>query len=960
MLARLLRCAAAATLAVALGLGPAAQAQQATLDVTFRFIPDLTQPPIAPVVRAFLPGSFNDWGPNTQGRIAVGAPSQMTFVEALGEYRYTHRLEVGRTYTYKIHVHRNASGSEWTWLSDPLNPIVTGPFSDSVLEVRDPMVFQPAREEDAQGRTYAVSASLFGTAPFTRITYRVNDGPEQDGLPHFDPATGLFRVVLPEPLPSPVYLRVEGTDAQGRTATAEVGLVPPVVEDRPRPAGLRDGITYVDDTTVRFSLFAPGKRFVHLIGEFNDWEVSQATALYRDRVSDDEVWWWTEVTGLTPGREYAFQYLVDGTLRIVDPYVEKILDPVHDPFIPPTTYPNLKPYPTGRTTGVVGIVHPGRTPYAWQTTDYVRPAYEDLVVYELLVRDFTAARSFQAVADSLDYLQRLGVNAIKLMPVAEFGGNLNWGYQPTFHLAVDKYYGPADALRALVDAAHARGMAVILDVVYNHADSPSPLVDLYGCTEGAPYTNNPARHPFNVFCDLNHESAATQRWLDQANRYWLEEFRIDGFRFDLSKGFTQRRTTSVAAWSAYDASRVALLQRMADRIWEVDPQAYVILEHFAENREEVELALYGRDRGHPGMLLWNNLNRAYSEAAMGWLNAASDFRASYPPHRGGGMPVTGLITYMESHDEQWMMLKNRRFGNRSPDGSYDVRNLLTALHRQKLAGTFFFTIPGPRMLWQFGELGYGGGSGECLKPGDGSHGDCAPSEPGRTDVKPLPWPRGYHTQPDRVRLFQTWAALIRLRRSHPVFTSPETRVEMRVGQGVAGRRIGLELDSVQVVVIGNFGVTPVDVDPAFHRTGTWYEFFSDEALEVTDPNAPIRLEPGEARLYSTIDFPSPPRGIFLVDAEPPAPGPRPFRLDGPFPNPAAAVTTLGFTLPETADVRIEVFDVLGRRVLLAHDAPLAAGAHAVPLPVDRLPNGPYLVRLTAGPHVATTRLTVTR
>src|SRR5690554_3861759 len=76
---------------------------QDTLPVTFRFLPDLEQPPIQPVVRAFLPGSFNNWGPNQNGVINIGAPSQMTYVAAENEYRYTHALEIGETYTYKVH-----------------------------------------------------------------------------------------------------------------------------------------------------------------------------------------------------------------------------------------------------------------------------------------------------------------------------------------------------------------------------------------------------------------------------------------------------------------------------------------------------------------------------------------------------------------------------------------------------------------------------------------------------------------------------------------------------------------------------------------------------------------------------------------------------------------------------------------------------------------------------------------
>lgn len=932
---------------------------QGPLDVTFRFLPDLEQPPIEPVVRAFLPGSFNDWGPNTNGVIQTGAPSQMTFVAEQNEYRYTRALQIGQTYTYKVHYHQNQSGTNWVWISDPLNPVVTGPNNDSVIEVTDPMAFQPALEQNASGQIYAVSASFFGTAAFTSLTYEVNDGAPQDGLAAFDPATGLFRVELPAPIPAPARLRVSATDAQGRTVSIEAGLTPPTVIDAPRPAGLQDGITYVNDTTVRLSLFAPYKSFVHLIGDFNGWSVSDDFLLFRDRQDDDNVWWWIELNGLTPGEEVGFQYLVDGNLRIADLYSEKVLDASNDPFIPSTTYPNLKPYPTGLTTGPVTVIQPGRTPYPWQTTDYERPAMEDLVIYELLVRDFIGARNYQTLRDTLDYLERLGVNAIELMPIQQFGGNLNWGYQPTFHLAVDKFYGPADELRAFIDAAHGRGMAVILDVVYNHADTPSPLVDLYGCVESGLYTNNPPRHPFNVFCDLDHTQPATQRWLDRANRYWIEEFRVDGYRFDLSKGFMQ-----TGPWDGYNPQRIGLLTRMADVIWDADPNFYVILEHLNPNRqEETELALYGRNQGFPGMMMWNDMNRAYSQSAMGYLSDSqfqSNLSLTYPPNKQ--LPVTGAVTYMESHDEQWMMYRNRAFGPQVE--GYDVRSLPIALQRQKLAGTFFFTIPGPRMMWQFGELGYGWGLNgeECLKPGDGSNGECPAAAPGRTAVKPLPWtaPRQYHLDPERRRLFETWSALIHLRRSDPVFTSPQTQVQLRVGQGVAGRRIGLTLDDTRVVIIGNFGLTPMEVNPDFPIAGTWYEFFTREERAVEDLTAPILLGPGEARIYSTVEFFAPPPDIYVSTEPGDASERAAFALSTPYPNPTTGGATIPFALGAATAARVEVYDLLGRRVAVLLDETLPEGAHTVRLDGGALAAGTYLVRLSAGTETATTRLTVLR
>ncbi|MCB0681020.1 MAG: hypothetical protein KDC32_08815, partial [Saprospiraceae bacterium] len=175
---------------------------------------------------------------------------------------------------------------------------------------------------------------------------------------------------------------------------------------------------------------------------------------------------------------------------------------------------------------------------------------------------------YTTLIDTLDYLQNLGINAIELMPVQEFEGNISWGYNPSFHMALDKYYGPVNEFKRFIDSCHARGMAVILDVVYNHAFGQCPLVQLYfdgKPTPESPYFNVDATHPFNVGYDFNHESEATRRYIDQVMTYWLEEFRVDGFRFDLSKGFTQvNNPDDVGAWGQYDASRIAILKHYAD------------------------------------------------------------------------------------------------------------------------------------------------------------------------------------------------------------------------------------------------------------------------------------------------------------------------------------------------------------------------------------------------------------
>ncbi|MDH3710094.1 MAG: alpha-amylase family glycosyl hydrolase, partial [Cyclobacteriaceae bacterium] len=387
-----------------------------------------------------------------------------------------------------------------------------------------------------------------------------------------------------------------------------------------RPPGIVDGINYDagDATKVTLSLWAPLKSSVYVIGDFNDWEVSTNYQMRQDGEH-----FWLEIIGLTPQTEYGFQYIVNETISIADPYADKILDP-DDPGIPTASYPNLKVYPpealnTDWFENRVSILQTAETPYAWQTTNWEKPAKEELLVYELLVRDFLGENNgnYQTLIDTLSYIKDMGFNCVELMPIMEFNGNNSWGYNPTFMLAPDKFYGPKNELKRFIDEAHAMGMVVILDMVLNQNDVPAPYAamyfdfDTFKPTADNPWFNVNATHPFNVFNDFNHESTYTQTFVDTVNYYWLTEYKFDGFRFDLSKGFTQTLNTDVGLWSAYDASRIAILKRMADKIWNYAPDAYVILEHLADNSEELELSDYG-------MMLWGNGHFDYKEAILGF------------------------------------------------------------------------------------------------------------------------------------------------------------------------------------------------------------------------------------------------------------------------------------------------------------------------------------------------------
>ncbi|MCC6460371.1 MAG: T9SS type A sorting domain-containing protein [Saprospiraceae bacterium] len=688
------------------------------------------------------------------------------------------------------------------------------------------------------------------------------------------------------------------------------------------PAGTTYGINYVNDQTVRLQLYAPGKQVVHVIGDFNDWTPSDAFQMKRNPIGNV---WWLEIGGLQAGQIYRFQYLVDGVLRIADPLSTLVLDPWNDPYVPAVTYPNLPAYPTGKTNGIVSVLQTAQQPYNWQATNYTRPKKTDLVVYELLLRDFLDRHDYATLLDTLDYLDRLGVTAIELMPVSEFDGNNSWGYNPSYHKALDKYYGTAQDFKRFIDACHQRNIAVILDVVFNQATGASPLAQLYwDAANNRPAANNPwlnpiAKHEFNVFNDFNHESALTKIYVKNCLQYWLSEFRVDGFRFDLSKGFTQKNTLgNLAAWGQYDASRIAIWKDYSSYIWGIDPTAYVILEHFADNNEEKELA-------ENGMMLWGNMRGAYKDVALGFNSAlTADLR--WVAHSQRGWNVPHLIGYMESHDEERIGFECITYGNAS-NTAYNVRSPIIANRRLELLANLLYTVPGPKMFWEFGELGYDYSINRCT---DGTVNNC------RLDPKPIRW--DFLDDPYRRRLHDVVAALLQLRKNYDVFETAD--YQLNIGSGQV-RTIYLNSPGMNVAVVTNAGTTATLAGVNFQHTGTWYEYYSGATLSVAGASDSLNLAPGEYRLYLDQFVPLP-GGLMPTPTEAPS-----GLLSGLllYPNPVEDQLLVYFTLAQPTAVWLEVSDASGRRVAQRLLEDLPAGEQQIRLDASTWAPGLYYLHL---------------
>ena len=372
-----------------------------------------------------------------------------------------------------------------------------------------------------------------------------------------------------------------------------------VVEEA-MPSGAEYGINCNADGTVTFVLYDKdknGKRYnyCYIVGDWNDWERVSEGAMKYDASAGC---WWITLDGFDPDKEYRFQYRLgtdSGTdIRVSDPYTEIVYDQWNDQYIS-----GVPAFPE-KAKALVSAFQINRPSYTWQVPDFKVEDRNDLVIYEMLFRDFTTSKDIAGAMEQLDYIEDLGVNAIELMPVQEFDGNLSWGYNPNHWFALDKAYGTREQYKQFIDECHRRGIAVIFDVVYNHATGSHTWAKMYwDSTNSATAANNPwfnavAKHPYNVYHDMNHENEMVQEHVKKSLEYLLTEYNVDGFRFDLTKGFTQNDTgDDVAAWGRYDQSRVDILTGYADHIRSVNEDAVVIFEHLSDWDEEKVLAEHG-------------------------------------------------------------------------------------------------------------------------------------------------------------------------------------------------------------------------------------------------------------------------------------------------------------------------------------------------------------------------------
>lgn len=553
-------------------------------------------------------------------------------------------------------------------------------------------------------------------------------------------------------------------------------LVAPTAKAADYPGGTpRMGAVKNSDGTVTFCLAAPRKESVIIVGSWDDYATLGKNVMnYQD--FEGNRYFWTTVSGLESGKYYMYYYIVDGSLKVADPYAHLVLDNYSDKWLE-NDLKDLPSYPYDRFEDTMLAVYNDRLDeYDWNVTDFEIPAHDQLVIYELLLRDFSGNGGNGTLAGAhshLNYLRNLGVNAIELMPIMEFNGNNSWGYNTNFYMAPDKAYGTPAEYKRFIDTCHEMGFAVILDIVFNQSDGLHPWYQMYDIKEN-PFYNAIAPHDYNVLNDWRQENALVQQQWEDAIRYWMTEYNVDGFRFDLVKGLGDSDSYG-AGTEAYNATRVANMTRLHSVITSVKPDGIHINEHLAGAKEENEMAA-------DGQLNWSNMNYAACQTAMGYSSGAG-MNGMYSPNNGGRQ-WGSTVAYAESHDEERMGYKQLKWGATADIKEDDA----TRMRRLGSVAAQMLMVPGPKMIWQFAELG----AEQTTKNADGGN---------NTDPKNVLW--GFLDNEYRAGLYESYRQMAWMRRYNPDLFTSDANVTLSLDGWSDGRHVVLANGDSEAVLLVN-------------------------------------------------------------------------------------------------------------------------------------------------------------
>ncbi len=395
------------------------------------------------------------------------------------------------------------------------------------------------------------------------------------------------------------------------------------------------GPEFVGEGDVRFRLWAPGQSELAL----------RLDGVDAAMIRQEDGWFELLATGVSPGARYGF-VLADGAV-IPDPASRAQAEGVHGPSV---------------------VVDPQG--YKWVEDAWPGRPWEEAVIYELHIGAFTPEGTFRAAIERLAHLRDLGVTAIEIMPVAHFAGERGWGYDGVFHYAPHPAYGAPDDMKAFVDAAHGHGLMVLLDVVYNHFGPEGNYLSLY-----APQFFHPERQtPWGAA--IAYEKAPVRAFFVENALYWLDEFRLDGLRFDAidhihDEGSDPEILVEIAQRirREFPDRKIHLTtedNRNITRLHERDGQGRAAL-YTAEWNDDLHNVAHvvatGETEGYYSDFAedhWRKMARTLAEG-FAYQGEASTYGGKKPRGRPSAhLPPTAFVDFLQNHDQ----VGNRAFGER--------------------------------------------------------------------------------------------------------------------------------------------------------------------------------------------------------------------------------------------------------------------------------------------------------
>jgi maltooligosyltrehalose trehalohydrolase len=417
------------------------------------------------------------------------------------------------------------------------------------------------------------------------------------------------------------------------------------------------GTELQEDGSVRFRLWAPKAQLVELCLDEGTGEHLPLNRL--------EQGWFELLTGAaTSGSQYRFR--IDGNTSVPDP---------------------ASRFQPGDVDGPSQVINPQE--FQWNDGAWRGRAWEEAVIYELHVGAFTPEGTFRAVEQKLDYLCALGVTALELMPIADFPGKRNWGYDGVLLYAPDSVYGRPEDLKRLVQAAHGKGMMVFLDVVYNHFGPHGNYLRLYS----PQFFSNRHCTPWGDAINFDGPESRTVRdFFIHNSVYWLDEYHFDGLRFDAVEAIADDSTPDILTELARCVREKFDGQRRIHLMLENGDNDAQYLSRDRENRVQFYDAQWNDDIHHSlHVLITHETDGYYSDYARDPIHQLGrclaegfayqgDYSEYHGTQRGTpsrALPPSAFISFLQNHDQ----VGNRAFGERilqlaSPEAVKAVMEIL--------------------------------------------------------------------------------------------------------------------------------------------------------------------------------------------------------------------------------------------------------------------------------------------